>query len=239
MHLDVELTLRRNLIKAATAGIALHIDDAQTITGILADTLKRSQQARLDLSLQLMGFLAQSLFLHACLIHDLVQFALLHVEVTLFLLKHGSGAIQLHILLLDAALGLTDLLVAEFDLQRLELNFLRQCVILTVVAYVVQLLLVALHQVLRLDDLATLLRDGAIELVYLGLDTLDTRSQTFNLGLQVFYLQRQLTTQGSLLVNRRQGGLQLEEGLQFLLYRQICRIFLCHKCNLQFDYLLY
>ena len=35
VHLDVELTLWRNLVKAATASIVIHIHNAQTVAGAL------------------------------------------------------------------------------------------------------------------------------------------------------------------------------------------------------------
>ena len=47
VHLDVQLALWWNLVKAATAGITLHIDNAETIAGTFADALEAGQQTRL------------------------------------------------------------------------------------------------------------------------------------------------------------------------------------------------
>ena len=218
MHLDVQLTLGRNLVEAAATGITLHIDDTQTVAGILADALERGEQARLNLGLIFLSFLLQLILLSAGLLDNLIELALLQVQVTLLLIQHSLGSLQFFLLLSDAALGLADFLVTELNLQRLILNLLRQCVVLTVVAHVVQLLLVAGHDVLGLNNLALLLRDGTFELVNLALDALHASVHTFNLSLEVLYLQGQFTTQSLFLVDGRQGRLQLEEGLQFLFY---------------------
>ena len=40
VHLDVKLTLWRNLVETSTASITLHIDNPQTVACILADALE-------------------------------------------------------------------------------------------------------------------------------------------------------------------------------------------------------
>ena len=48
VHLDIELTLWRNLVEATTASITLHIHDTQTIASTLADTLEAAEQTSVD-----------------------------------------------------------------------------------------------------------------------------------------------------------------------------------------------
>ena len=110
-----------------------------------------------------------------------------------------------------------------------ELDFLAQRVVLTVVLHIVQLVLITGHAGLSLNDLTLLLGDSALEVGNLCLDLLYTGSQTFNLVFQVLNLEGQLASQCTLLVDRREGGLKLIQGLQLLFHSQVCWIFLCHN----------
>ena len=49
VHLDVELTLWRNLVEATTASIALHINNSETIACVLTNALEACEQTRLCL----------------------------------------------------------------------------------------------------------------------------------------------------------------------------------------------
>ena len=131
--------------------------------------------------------------------------------------------------LLYLHLCLTDFLLTKLDLEGLILDFLGERVVLTVVLYFVQLLLIAVYAGLGTVDVATLHDDGTLELVNLGLDVLHTGVETCDLVLEVLHFERKLATQGTLLVDSREGGLQLVESLQFLFYRKVCWIFLCHN----------
>ena len=81
----------RNLVEATTAGITLDIDDAETVTGVLANTLERGQQAWFNRSLKALGALAQLLFFGTGFSDDLIKFAFLDVEVGAAL-SDGIGA---------------------------------------------------------------------------------------------------------------------------------------------------
>ena len=131
--------------------------------------------------------------------------------------------------LVDHLLSLTDLLAAKFDFQLLELDFLAQCIILAVVAYHFELLLVTLYASLSILYLVLLLINSAVKLLNIGLDLLDTGGKTSNIVFQILNFERQLTSQRTLFINCRQGGLKLIESLQLLFHCQICRIFLCHN----------
>ena len=131
--------------------------------------------------------------------------------------------------LVDCLLRLADFLAAKFDFQLLELDFLAQSIILAVVANHFELLLITLHASLSLLNLVLLLIDGAVKLLNIGLDFLDTGGKTSNIVFQILNFERQLTSQRTLFINCRQGGLKLIESLQLLFHCQICRIFLCHN----------
>ena len=119
-------------------------------------------------------------------------------------------------------------LIAKLYLKCLKLNFFLQRVILTVVLHVVELFVVFLHAYLCSGDLSLLLGDSLLEVFYLVLDLLHTGGKTGNLVLKVLHLERQLSSEGSFLVDGRQCGLQLVKSLQLLFYCQICRIFFSH-----------
>ena len=229
MHLDVKLTLRRNLIKAAAAGITLHVDDAQAITGVLTDALERGQKTRLDLGLQVLHLDLQLLLLGTCLFHNLVQLALFQVKGLTTVVDDFLVLRQLSLLLLNAEVSLLDLLVAEFDFQGLVFNLLRQRVILAIVLHVVQLSLITLHAGFGGLYLAFLHVDSLLVLANFILNLLDTGGKTFDFIFQVLYFQRQLASQCTLLVDARERGLQLIEVLQTLFNRHVHRIFLCHN----------
>ena len=141
--------------------------------------------------------------------------------------------LQVTLPLLDAHIGLADLLVAQLNLQRLELNLLRQRVVLAVVLHIVELFGVAVDARLGLLDVSLLHADSLAEFVYLTLDFLHTGGQTHNFVFQVLNFERQLTAQCFFLIDGRQCRLQLIEGFQALLHRQVSRIFFCH--NLSFN----
>ena len=145
VHLDVELTLRRNLVEATTASITLHVNDTQTVAGILTDTLVTGKQTLFDLQLQFLGSLLELLLFSTSLAHDLIELALLLLEGDLTVLDQLFSLLQVLTALLNLNISLANFLVTEFDLQFLELDFLAQRVVFAVVLHVVQLTLVAFH----------------------------------------------------------------------------------------------
>lgn len=70
---------------------------------------------------------------------------------------------ELALLVLNLYVSLLNLLVAKLYLKALELYLLGQCVVLAVIAYLVELLLVALYAFLSLCYLALLLSDSLLE----------------------------------------------------------------------------
>ena len=234
MHLDVELALRWNLIEAATTSITLNVNNAQTVAGTIADTLEALEQTWFNLLLQLNGLFSQALFFLTSFSHDVLKLRAFLYQALLAVCLQVLSLVQVLHTLLHLLLTLANLLVAKFDFQLLELDFLTQSVILTVVAHGFELSLITLQASLSLSNLVLLLRHCAVELIDFVLDFLDASGETSNLIFQVLNLKRQLTSQGTLLVNSRQGGLKLVESLQLLFHCQICRIFLCHNCFLFF-----
>ena len=218
MHLDIELALWRNLVKATTTSITLHVDDAQTVAGILADALEAGEQTIFNLRLVFLGFRLQLLLFLTRLLHDFVELALLvgQCDQTVFL--QCNSLLQVVVTLIDANQSLFDFLLAELNLESLELYLLCQRVILAVVLHLVELLLIAVDIRLGLVDLALLHRDSALVVLDFVLDLLNTSVQTGNLVFQVLHFERQLATHGALLIDTRKRCLQLIQRLQLLFY---------------------
>jgi hypothetical protein len=63
VHQHIQLALGRYLGKAASTGVTLYRDDAQSIVGILTYTLEGHEQTGLNLLLKYLGLLAQTVFL--------------------------------------------------------------------------------------------------------------------------------------------------------------------------------
>ena len=229
MHLDIKLALGRNLIEATTTGVTLHVNDSQTVTGILTDTLERCEQTRLNLRLQVLHLSLQLLLLGTGLFHNLVELALLDIQVLTTVVDNLLILSQFLLLLLYAGSGLLDLLVAELNLQRLILNLLRQRVVLTIVLHIVQLSLVTLHAGLSGLNLALLQGHCLLKFSNIGIDFVHTRSESLDFIFKVLYFQRQFASQCTLLVDSRECGLQLKEGLQTLFNRHVHWVFLCHN----------
>ena len=218
MHLDVELTLWRNLVEATTASIALHINNSETVACVLTNALEACEQTRLNSCLQLLGTLLELLLFLACFLHNLVELVLLLSEGSLAVLNEVVCVVEFLSLVLYLSQRLTNFLVAKLYLQALKLYFLCERVILAVVLHVIELHLVTLHACLCLVNLRTLLSHGILKLGYLVADFLHTDVKTFNLVLQVLHLKRKFTAQRAFLVDSRQSGLELIKSLQLLFH---------------------
>ncbi len=175
-----------------------------------------------------MRFLPEALLCVACLLHDFIQFRTLLYEVFRALFNHFGGLGKFLLLLFYLDLRLLNLLVAEFNLQRLELDLLCQGVVFTVVAHVVELFLVAVEAVLSQPYVALLLVNGVFVVLDLTLYLLAACVHALYFILEVFHFKRKFTAHGTLLVNLRKCRLQLEKGFELFLNIHLC-LFLCHN----------
>ena len=91
-QLDIQLLLRRDLVKATTASATLHINNSQTVTSTFTDTLESGQQTRFDSGFQLLRFLTKFLLILLCLGNDLLQLALFLNQVSLTGLPASQSA---------------------------------------------------------------------------------------------------------------------------------------------------
>ena len=57
-HADIQLPLGRDFIETTATGITLYINNAQTVTRVIADTLKGRKQTRLNGQLKILSLLA-------------------------------------------------------------------------------------------------------------------------------------------------------------------------------------
>ena len=74
------------MVKATTACLTLYRHDSQSIGSALAQTLKRLEDALIDLRLQLVGTITELLLLDASLGNDLLQLLTLSLMILLTLL---------------------------------------------------------------------------------------------------------------------------------------------------------
>lgn len=139
VHLDIELTLGRNLVEATAASITLHIDNAQAVAGILADALETGKKTRLNLCFQIAGLHLQHFLFLTGFLHDFIKFGLLLAECLGAVFNEFFALGEFLFLLLYLNECLTDFLVAELYFKILELYFLGQGVILTIVLHIVEL----------------------------------------------------------------------------------------------------
>ena len=114
--------------------------------------------------------------------------------------------------LLDLGGTFLVLALAELDFEVLELNFLRQRLVLAVVAHVVLLLLVLLDHLLVIGDLGVAGLVGGVGLLNLGVEILDAGVEAGDLVLEVLNGLRQLAADGLDFVNLAVDTLEGVEG---------------------------
>ena len=78
---DIQLSLGRNLVKATTTCVTLHIHNTQSVTRVLADSFERLQQTWFNLSFQVFSFVSQFLFFLFGFRDNFIQFALFLLQV--------------------------------------------------------------------------------------------------------------------------------------------------------------
>ena len=142
MKTNFHLLLRGNAVEAATTGVTLDVDDAETVAGVFADALEGGEGALVDLGFEGLGFLAEVLFFLTGLADDFVELVALFVENVGEVGEFLACCLDFGLLVLDGAVIFVDMLFGKLDLERLELDFFCEKVELAVVANVVELLLI-------------------------------------------------------------------------------------------------
>ena len=202
MHLYLHLALCRDAVEATAASVALHIDHAQTVAGILAYALEGLEQAVVvKLVFQFLGLYAQFFFLVLGLRHDFLELALFLAQHVLGVFKLCLAVVGLEAYGVDLASSLVYLLLGKFDVELLVLDFLGQVVILAVVAHVVLVLGVFVDHGCGLVDGLVLLLNIGLELGNLVVAVLETGLETFDFVFQVLDFERKLAAQGLDAVN--------------------------------------
>ena len=112
VHLHVKLSLWWNLVEASATSVALHIYYAQTVTSVLAYALEALQQSALNLQFDVLCLSLENILLLACLLHYLIQFATLVLQVVLALVNLLLHALAVSLTVIDALLALAYLLLA-------------------------------------------------------------------------------------------------------------------------------
>ena len=138
---DFELFLRRDAVEAATAGVTLDVDDAETVAGVLADAFEGLESAVVDARFDSFGFLAEGLFFLTGLADDFVELGFLFFEDVSVVGEFFFSSLYLSGFVLDGARVVVDMLFGQFDFERLEFDFFSEQIELAVVADVVELFL--------------------------------------------------------------------------------------------------
>ncbi len=87
MHLDFHLLLRRDAIEATTAGVALDVDDSETVACVLANSLECGQCAGVYFRFKSFRLFAKTLFILLCFRDDFFKFVFLLSENVLLIRK--------------------------------------------------------------------------------------------------------------------------------------------------------
>lgn len=183
VHLDLHLFLRRNAVEAASAGVTLDIDYAETVAGVLAYALECGECAGVDLWLKFFGVLAQTLFVLTCLVDDFVELGALLVEDVVAVDQSLLGRCYFGGLVVGGAGIFGYMLFGQLDLKRLELDFFRQNVVFAVVAHIVELLFVTVDFGFGVGYLLFFSKSGAAQLLDLATIVVDAGVETFDIVL--------------------------------------------------------
>ena len=124
VHLDFELLLRGDAVEAAAAGVALDVDNTQTVAGIFADALEGIERIGVDFRLELLGLLTEALLVLTGFGNNLLEFGTLFGEHVLGVLNALFGSLDFRRLVLDLARIVVDVFLAKLDFEGLELHFL-------------------------------------------------------------------------------------------------------------------
>ncbi len=193
VHLDLHLALRRDAVEAAATGITLDIYDAETIAGILADTLEGVEGALVDLGFECKCLGAELLLVLLGLAHDLFKFVTLLVKDMIAVDKLGFRSFDLSCLVLYRTGIFIDVLLCKLYLEGLIFNLLGEKIILAVVSHIVYLLAIDLDLLLSFLYMVLLGSRLAAQLFDIGAILLDSGVEAFNLILKVTDFKGELT----------------------------------------------
>ena len=187
--------MRRYLVEAAPAGIALHVHHGQTVTGVLADALESGEQTFFDVAFYLLGLAAQPLFLLLRFGHDFIQFAFLLLQIQFTFGQARGGFCFFRRLAFLGNLGFANALLAQFDFQFLVFYLLGQVVVFAIVTHVFLLFFVFGYLGLGFLYFVLLVRDGCVDVLYFGIDDFQPGVQPHDFVFQVLHFERKLAAQ--------------------------------------------
>ena len=199
----IQLALCGDLAVAAAATVALYLDDRQTVVRVLADTFESGEETLVDGLLEFGGTDHERLGLGFGLGEDRVKFALFLVEIDGLVLDVGDGLFFLGTSCFEVGGEVVDLLLAEFDVELLVLDFLVEVVELAVVADALLLLLIACDGGVGVLGAHAVVGDLCLALFDAVFDVLETGFETFDLVAHVLYLLRQFACEGAEFVDAR------------------------------------
>jgi len=193
VHLNFHLLLRRNAVEAAATCVTLHVNDAEAVACVAAQTLECREGAFDDFGLEGLSFLAQVFFFLAGFIHNFVEFVFLLVEYVFLVGEAFFGVADVGRLVVNRAVVVVDMLFGKFNFQGLEFDFFRKEVEFAVVANVVDLLFVAGDEALAILDFFLFYCEIAFELVDVVVVVVHAGMQTGDAVFKVFYFEGKFT----------------------------------------------
>src|SRR5688572_20121645 len=122
MLADFKLALRRNFIKASSAGITLNCNNSKSVTGIAANTLVCRQQALVSNGACFLRNFFQMRFFFFSFCNDAVELGSFRLQRFLFIFKISLGYLKIGFLIFDLDGKLFNAFFGKLNFQVLKLN---------------------------------------------------------------------------------------------------------------------
>lgn len=223
---DIDLALWRDAVEAATASITVYHNDAQSVAGILADTLECCKGAFVHKRFEALCTSDEAFLFVASLANDVLEIVLLFVENVGLVLNFLLGGFDIFHTVVYRAFDFADSLFAEFDFEGFVFNFLGEVVEFVVVAHVEELLVITLDEELLVFDFVLLVGALCFEVLDLCLIAFDTCVKPLDGVFKILNFAWKFSADVADAVDFAQKGLKFEEGFEALFYRAGASVFL-------------
>ena len=236
MRTDIKLTLGGNRIETSATGLTVDIYNGETIAQSLADAFEGSEQTGLNAYFDAACLFAKALFFSTGFGDNLVELGLLYLKVIGTLLDDAAAFGKVRLAGLNLTVDVANLLVQQFYFERLVFDFLLQRIVFTVIAHLVKLLTILLHQGTGLADAVLLLHNDGLKVGNLLFEFRKTMMKALDFVLKVLNFCRKFSAESTDFVNLRKFCLKLVKVLQFLLHTHLCgQNFFCTACHIIYN----
>lgn len=216
---DVHLALRRDLVEAAAAGIALDGYHGQAVGGIAADTAISGDETVFDFSCSLFGIIGQFFLVFFGFGHDVGEIVLFVLEVFVTLGQCLSGFFDEGLFGLDSRFIFLDTLFGELYIEGLVFDLLVDGIEFAVITHIALLGFVFFYERQGILNGVFLVVDGILEAGHLFVKVVNAGLEPGQLIFQVLHLEGKLTAHNADLVDFGVDELQLVQGAQLFFNR--------------------